>query len=255
MKHKFVKHDHKITESLELSLEEKWTYIHYAKDGQEKTAFILKNEQKSVEETIEKFLKENQVSEKMRKDVGKYLKNDKKIAGFLKNRLKYFKYDSNKTRSESAENAQEEHAQHYPIIHVTIEEVRKALRTFSEQLPKGVYRSILVKEDNEIDFTQLVKILGGIPSEKFYMSKETYDLFTEDEKVIPFEMDIVQRAVDLYVKEQKKFPVLEFDPERKINYYQLIQEHFLKLRPTIQFYLTDLDGLITHIKPTIKGMG
>jgi hypothetical protein len=140
----------------------------------------------------------------------------------------------------------------YPIIDLTVEQVRKAIRTFSDQLPKGVYRTILVKEDNEIDFNQLAHILGGLPSEKFYMSKETYDLFTENEKLIAYEMDVVQKAVDQYVKEDKTFPVLPYDPLKRINYFELMQKDLLKTEPQTQFYLTDLDGMVTHIKPDIK---
>lgn len=140
----------------------------------------------------------------------------------------------------------------YPIIDLTVEQVRKAIRTFTDQLPKGVYRTILVKEDNEIDFNQLAHILGGLPSEKFYMSKETYDLFTENEKLIAYEVDVVQRAVDQYVKENKTFPVLPYDPLKRINYFELMQKNLLKTEPQTQFYLTDLDGMITHVKPDIK---
>ena len=84
------------------------------------------------------------------------------------------------------------------------------------------------------------------------MSKETYDLFEESEKIIALEMDIVQKAVDLYVKEHKELPMLKFDPHHKVNYFQLKQEHCLKEEPKTQFYITDLDGLITHIKPQKK---
>lgn len=142
--------------------------------------------------------------------------------------------------------------QPYPIIDVSIDEVRQAIRKFSDQLPNGVYRTILVKEDHSIDFNQLAPILGGIPAKKFYMSKETYDIFEENEKHIPPAMDMVQKAVDQYVKEHKEYPILDFDPERRVNYYQLTQEKFLKKAPDIQFYITDMDGLITHIKPKRK---
>nr|WP_263328456.1 DUF3939 domain-containing protein [Neobacillus sp. Marseille-Q6967] len=137
----------------------------------------------------------------------------------------------------------------FSTIDVTAEQVRKAVRQYSDNLPKGVYRTIIVKDDNSIDFSQLVHILGGIPEKKYYMSKETYDLFEEHESKIAIEMDLVQKAVDLYVKERKEFPMLRFDPDRRVNYYQLIQEHYLKTAPETQFYITNLDGLITHIKP------
>lgn len=140
----------------------------------------------------------------------------------------------------------------YPTIDLTVDHVRSAIRTFTEQLPKGVYRTILVKEDNEIDFNQLAHILGGMPSEKFYMSKETYDLFTESEKLVAFEIDVVQRAVDQYFKENKSFPFLPYDPLKRVNYFELMQKNLLKTEPQTQFYLTDIDGLITHIKPDRK---
>jgi len=143
-------------------------------------------------------------------------------------------------------------SKNYPIIDISIDQVRNAIRTFTERLPKGVYRTILVKEENEIDFNQLAHILGGLPSEKYYMSKETYDLFTENEKIIAFEMDLVQKAVDQYVKEYTEFPILSFDPLRRINYFELIQKQFLKIQPQTQFYLTDLDGMVTHVNPSSK---
>lgn len=166
---------------------------------------------------------------------------------------KYYKKPVNKTtefKNDSQINLQE--AQNYPIIDVTIDQVRKAVRQFSDNLPKSVYRTIIVQDDNSIDFKQLTNILGGIPSKKFYMSKETYDLFEENEKKIPAEMDMVQKAVDLFVKERKEYPMLQFDPQRRVNYYQLVQENYLKSVPDTQFYITQLDGLITHIRPEKK---
>lgn len=163
---------------------------------------------------------------------------------------KYCKKPVNKTtefKNDSQINLQE--AQNYPIIDVTIDQVRNAVRQFSDNLPKGVYRTIIVQDDNSIEFKQLANILGGIPSKKFYMSKETYDLFEENDKKIPAEMDMVQKAVDLYVKERKEYPMLRFDPHRRVNYYQLIQENYLKSTPDTQFYITELDGLITHNRP------
>lgn len=147
---------------------------------------------------------------------------------------------------------EEQELKQYPIIDVTIDQVRKAVREYSNHLPKGVYRTILVKEDNSIDFSQLTHLLNGIPSQKYYMSKETYDIFEESEKKIPVEMDLVQKAVDQFVKDHKQYPMLQFDPQHRVNYYQLIQKHYLKAPPEIQFYITDLDGLITHVKPGKK---
>lgn len=143
----------------------------------------------------------------------------------------------------------------WPVIDVSVDDVRKAVRTFSEQLPKGVYRTIIVKEDNSIDFEQLAPYLHGIPSEKFYMSRETYDIFSENEKEIATVLDKVQKAVDLYVKEQKQYPVIQFDPLNRVNYFQLLQARCLDNQPEMDLYLTKYDGLVTHIKPKKNSTG
>ena len=139
-------------------------------------------------------------------------------------------------------------AKNYPIIDVTIEDVQRAVRSFSEDLPGGVYRTILIQDDHSIDFKQLAHLLDGIPSKNFYMSRETYDIFDEEEKHIPGEMDIIQRAVDQYMKEHKQYPMLKFDPSLRVNYFQLIHAHLLQTEPQIQFYITDVDGLVSHKK-------
>jgi hypothetical protein len=137
-------------------------------------------------------------------------------------------------------------------IEVSMDDVRKAVRKFSARLPQGVFQSILVKDDNSIDFKQLSHIIGGIPSKNFYMSKETYELFEEHEKLIAREMDIVQKAVDLYVMENKEYPILNYDPFRKVNYFKLISGHYLKTPPKVDFYISQYDGMICRIKPGKK---
>lgn len=141
-----------------------------------------------------------------------------------------------------------EDSQDWPVIEVTVEDVRKAIRIYSEQLPQGVYRTILVNEDLSIDFELLATTLKGIPSRKFYMSKETYDIFEEDEKEVAMVIDKVQKAVDLYVKEYKQFPMLQYDPLNRVNYYQLLQARCLDAQPDIELYITNCNGLVTHRK-------
>lgn len=172
---------------------------------------------------------------------------------------KYIKQDKNKlkakneTQEKDSANKQEESKKTWPIIEPDLEDIRNAVRTFSENLPKGVYRTILVKDDFSIDFEQLAHILGGIPAKKYYMSRETYDIFEEQEKDVPGVLDKVQKAVDAYVKDNKKYPMLQYDPLRRVNYYELLQEHYLDSKPELETYITDYDGLITHIKPKKKG--
>ncbi|MEC1522618.1 DUF3939 domain-containing protein [Neobacillus niacini] len=318
MRHKFTKYLGRVTENLELGFEEKFIYVHYTKGEIEKTACILKNNNKTKAEYLEPFFEENKVSEDMKKEVRNFLNNEKnfnnehwsEFTNFLMKTLslnmvfgltialtvfgfyklgtyfdhrygfepwltviftfgglglggltgyvmvqKYFKksVDKNpKTDTQFQSQRQVNDKTEYPVVDVTIDQVRKAIRQFSDNLPKGVYRTIIVQDDNSIDFKQLATILSGIPSKKFYMSKETYDLFEEKDKKIPPEMDMVQKAVDLYVKERKEYPMLQFDPQRRVNYYQLVQEKYLKSTPDTQFYITEMDGLITHIRPEKK---
>jgi hypothetical protein len=318
MRHKFTKYLGRVTENLELGFEDKFIYVHYTKGKTEKTACILKNNDKTKSEYLESFFEENKVSEDMKKEVRKFLNNEKnfndqhwnefsnflmktlslnmvfgltialtvfgfyKLGSFLDAQYdfkpcltliftfigiaiggltgyvmvhKYFNKPVQDTSQKDYDLQREQNeATDYPIIDVTIDQVRKAVRQFSDNLPKGVYRTIIVKDDNSIDFKQLANILGGIPSKMYFMSKETYDLFEEKDKKIPAEMDKVQKAVDLFVKERKEYPMLRFDPNRRVNCYQLLQEKYLKSAPETQFYITELDGLITHIKPEKRKM-
>jgi hypothetical protein len=309
---KFIKHFNRMTESIEISIQEGWIYIHYANDNIEKTVYALKNDEITIETYIEQFFKENRVSEEIRKDVRNYLRNEKpkgnahrdefinflfkalslhmvfgltialtvfagyKLGMFLDHRYHQYpvftvmgffsgiiigglltyiigqKYAKPLNRIQSAArivgSPLRRRMKKYPIIDVTIEDVRKAIRKFSESLPQGVYRTILVQDDNSIDFKQLAHFLSGIPSKKFYMSKETYELFEEQDKLIPYEMDLVQKAVDHYVNEKKAYPMLKYDPHRRVNYYLLQSEHYLKTHPQTQFYISKLDGMISHFK-------
>lgn len=294
MKQTFTKYVGRVTEKLELELEEKWIYAHYTKGSIEKTTCILKNENKPQADYLSKFLKENSVSDAMKKEVEKYFMNLKDssstshwkdFTNFLLKTLslhtalgiaiaiavylgyllgtkldskfgvfplftlvgtflgigigvltgysmvkKYFKASGEvvkETQHKSSPEEKPDLLKQYPLVDITIEQVRSAIREFSDRLPKGVYRTILVQDDNRIDFSQLAPILGGIPTKDYYMSKETYDIFEEPDKKIPVEMDRVQKAVDQYVKERKEYPMLPFDPSRRVNYYQLTQEHYL----------------------------
>ena len=154
--------------------------------------------------------------------------------------------------NETNSNSKKDKTPEWPVIDVTLDEVVNAVRQFSEKLPKGVYRTILVNDDHSIDFKQLAHTLKGMPSKTFYMSKETYDIFEEVDKDIPPVIDKVQKAVDQFVKEQKKYPMLPYDPLRRVNYYLLMQERYLEKKPDIELYITDYDGLLSHEKPKGK---
>lgn len=136
----------------------------------------------------------------------------------------------------------------YEIIPASIDDIKDAVSAFAAQAPKGVYASVLVKEDHSIDFELLKSYLNGIPDKKFYMSQETYEIFEEEKKEIPKHMDLVQQAVDQFVSIKNELPMIEDDPFRKVSYYKLESLNLLKQRPPIEFYITDQENLVTHKK-------
>lgn len=143
----------------------------------------------------------------------------------------------------------------WPIIEASLYDVQRAVKNYSADLPKGISRTILVKEDCSIDFQKLAPYLKGIPNKPYYMSKETYEIFAENEKQIPPILDTIQKAVYMFYKANGKYPMMPYDPLHRVNYYQLMQDHYIQEKPEIDLYLTEYNGLITHIKPPKKHAG
>lgn len=141
----------------------------------------------------------------------------------------------------------------WPVLEASIDDVREAVRLFSNDLPKEMNRTFIVKNDYSIDFQQIAPYLGGIPSKPFYMSKETYEIF--EEKNIPPVIDKVQKAVNIFYKTNNKLPIRPYDQLHRVNYDQLLQEHYLDKKPFLELYFTDYDSLITTQKPEIKLTG
>jgi hypothetical protein len=134
-----------------------------------------------------------------------------------------------------------------PTISITLSDVKKLVREFEQHLPKGINRTILIGQDNEMNFELLIPLLRGMPDQKFYMSRESFEIFTEEEKHIPMWLDIVQRAVDDYIADLKAAPTMPGDKRKKINYVMLQNQYYLKESPPLDFYLSDLEDMITHI--------
>lgn len=130
-------------------------------------------------------------------------------------------------------------------IHVTIDEVRKAVNEYADRLAKGVSLRSIVLDDHSIDFDLLKEVLGGIPDHPFYMSKETFEIFETAE--IPKQIDDVQKAVDQYMQESGEEPVIPGNPDRKISYYLI--RHYLSNEPEIELYLDKNDKMVTHRRP------
>ncbi|MNC28821.1 hypothetical protein D3C75_770450 [compost metagenome] len=58
---------------------------------------------------------------------------------------------------------------------------------------------------------------------------------------------MVQRAVDEYITGERNIPVLPGDRRKKISYTLLQNNYYLKERPPLDFYLTDLEDMISHV--------
>lgn len=73
MRKKFVISQGRINETLELSEENKYIYVHYLRGEHEKTAYIIKNEEKPILEYLSEFLNECHVSLELREQLNDFL--------------------------------------------------------------------------------------------------------------------------------------------------------------------------------------
>ncbi|WP_018923336.1 DUF3939 domain-containing protein [Salsuginibacillus kocurii] len=127
-----------------------------------------------------------------------------------------------------------------------INEMRQAIHKLASTLPIGISIRSFINEDRSIDYELLKPMLKGVPVKTYYMSRETYEVF-EDRETAEC-MDQVQLAVDLYVKEQGKWPVAEGDSRGKISYF-LIQ-NYLRTIPEETMYVDKEQGLVSFSPPT-----
>ncbi len=133
----------------------------------------------------------------------------------------------------------------HPIKEIPLNEIKKAIREYSNTLPNTVPLSVLIHEDNRINVELLTPFLKAIPHKPFYMSKETYEVFEENNKHLAHYLDKIQRAVDAYIAQEKKLPIIDNDPYNKVSYYKLERLGLIDQRPPLDFYLTDEENLIT----------
>lgn len=135
----------------------------------------------------------------------------------------------------------------YPTIQASIEDIRRAYSKWYEQKADGISSSILINDDNAINYKYLAPYLNGIPDKPFYQSKETLDIFEAKDRLIAIETDIVQRALDRYLKTEKKLPLIEHS--KRINYFELQQKKYLREKPETVFYVTNTENMISHFEP------
>lgn len=135
-----------------------------------------------------------------------------------------------------------------PIADISLDDMKSAIREYEDSLPKGVNRTVLLDDNQQIDHRPLAPYLRAIPNRPFYMSRETFEVFEEEDKWIPYHLDRVQHAVDWFIKDHRKWPtVTPHSP--KINFRLLIDNHYLKQKPPFDMYMTDEENMVTHVKP------
>ncbi|KHE67887.1 DUF3939 domain-containing protein [Halobacillus sp. BBL2006] len=132
---------------------------------------------------------------------------------------------------------------------LSIHDVRKAVHSYADDKPSEVPLSVLIKEDLTLDYELLSPYLHAIPEKNFYMSRETYELFEEEDRDLAHDLDKVQWAVDQYMKQKQELPIIDHDPYKRINYYKLEKLGLLPERPDRDFYLTREEFMITYKKP------
>lgn len=136
----------------------------------------------------------------------------------------------------------------YTIQDISLQQFRTALQQYEEQLTEGLNRTLLLQADNRIDHVPLLPFLQAIPSRSFYMSRETFEIFPEEEQHIAKYLDQVQQAVDSYINEHRKWPTVT-PHSLKINTHVLVQQRYLQEAPPMDFYMTNQESMVTHRRP------
>lgn len=131
-------------------------------------------------------------------------------------------------------------------VDVSLEQIRIAVMKYEDDMPDSINRLNLVQSDGSLDTNRLTRYLGGISSSKFYLSRETFEIFEEPDKHIPYYLDLVQIAVDDYVNETGKLPIVPGTASQEVDYRILMQGHYLKEQPLIPLYVTNQEMLLSH---------
>lgn len=135
---------------------------------------------------------------------------------------------------------------HSESINVTLPQIKQAVRQFEDDMPAPINRTALILEDKSIDVARLKRYLGGIPQQKFYMSRETFEIFEEADKLVPYYLDLVQSAVDNYISDTGKLPLIEDAWLPEVHYRLLHTERYLKETPPFPLYITEEEMMLTH---------
>lgn len=136
-------------------------------------------------------------------------------------------------------------------IEATLDDIRKAVLRYEDEMPGSINRLTLVKADGSLDVTRLSRYLGGVSEGKFYVSRETFEIFGEEDREIPYYLDLVQVAVDDYFNHAGKLPVVVDSMNHEVDYRLLVREGYLGEIPPIKVYITGQELMVSHRPPFI----
>ncbi|WP_313637438.1 DUF3939 domain-containing protein [Paenibacillus sp.] len=131
-------------------------------------------------------------------------------------------------------------------VTVTLTQVKQAIRKFEEEMPALINRTALILDDKRIDLSRLKRYLGGVSEQNFYMSRETYEIFEEEDKLVPYYLDMVQTAVDNYISDTGQLPLVKDAWLPEVHYRLLSTESYLKETPPFPLYITEEEMMLTH---------
>ncbi|SDJ43813.1 DUF3939 domain-containing protein [Salimicrobium halophilum] len=132
------------------------------------------------------------------------------------------------------------------VMDLTLKDVRKAINEYAEMKPDGVPLSVIIKPDLTIDYELLAPFIAGKPQKTYYMSRETYELFEEEDLQLAKDIDMMQQAVDTYMQQEGELPIIENDPYRRVNCYMLERLGLITHRPERTFYITKDEYMVDY---------
>ncbi|GEN57384.1 hypothetical protein GCM10012290_19860 [Halolactibacillus alkaliphilus] len=141
------------------------------------------------------------------------------------------------------------HKKIYPTKDMSLDELKQGIRQYINDLPNEVPLSTLINDDLTINYQKLAPYLNARPIQTYYMSKETYDIFDENQKQLAEDLDYIQRAVDQYIQLSNELPVIHGDPYLKVSYHKLMKRGLITYRPTHEFFIDSKDHLINYARP------
>lgn len=101
---------------------------------------------------------------------------------------------------------------------VTKDELELGIAKFLEMNENIVY-TVLVNDDYTVNYDLLKPFLPAFPTNSFIITKETLEVFedTKENLELVKEIDEVQKAVDQYVTEKERFPIVEGETNYMIS--------------------------------------